>query len=99
MSAQEVKDYIRFIADTRLNQLGMPTLYGIVKHPLPWMNEMLNGVEHANFFEARATEYTKAATRGDWLEVWSEMDVSKVASTTSASPTVSNSAFNSAAAT
>ena len=77
MKAQEVKDYIRFIADTRLNQLGMPTLYGIDKHPLPWMNEMLNGVEHANFFEARATEYTKAATRGDWLEVWSDMDVTR----------------------
>ena len=77
LSAQEVKDYIRFIADTRLNQLGMSPLYGIEKHPLPWMNEMLNGVEHANFFEARATEYTKAATRGDWLEVWSEMDVSR----------------------
>ena len=77
LKAQEVKDYIRFIADRRLDQLGMPTLYGIEKHPLPWMNEILNGVEHANFFEARATEYTKAATVGDWREVWAEMDISK----------------------
>jgi ribonucleoside-diphosphate reductase beta chain len=35
------------------------------EHPLPWLQSMLNGVEHANFFEARATEYSKAATRGN----------------------------------
>jgi ribonucleoside-diphosphate reductase beta chain len=35
---------------------------------------MLNGVEHANFFETRATEYSKAATRGDWNSVWENFD-------------------------
>ncbi|WP_265575506.1 MULTISPECIES: hypothetical protein [Bradyrhizobium] len=35
-------------------------------HPLPWLVEILNGVEHANFFEGRATEYSKAASRGSW---------------------------------
>ena len=35
---------------------------------------MLNGVEHANFFETRATEYSKAATRGNWGEVWDSFD-------------------------
>jgi ribonucleoside-diphosphate reductase beta chain len=35
---------------------------------------MLNGVEHANFFETRATEYSKAATRGDWNSVWDNFD-------------------------
>jgi ribonucleoside-diphosphate reductase beta chain len=35
---------------------------------------MLNGVEHANFFETRATEYSKAATRGNWNEVWDNFD-------------------------
>ena len=38
------------------------------EHPLPWLAPLLNGVEHANFFETRATEYSKAATRGDWNE-------------------------------
>ena len=32
------------------------------------------GVEHANFFETRATEYSKAATRGNWNEVWENFD-------------------------
>jgi ribonucleoside-diphosphate reductase beta chain len=31
---------------------------------------MLNRVEHANVFETGATEYFKAATRGNWNEVW-----------------------------
>jgi len=31
-------------------------------------------VEHANFFEQRATEYSKGATRGDWNTVWSSFD-------------------------
>jgi ribonucleoside-diphosphate reductase beta chain len=35
---------------------------------------MLNGVEHANFFETRATEYSKAATRGNWQDVWESFD-------------------------
>ncbi|MCC5648127.1 hypothetical protein LC607_35685 [Nostoc sp. CHAB 5824] len=40
---------------------------------------MLNGVEHANFFETRATEYSKGATRGDWNTVWSSFDNRKKA--------------------
>jgi ribonucleoside-diphosphate reductase beta chain len=43
-------------------------------HPLPWLAPLLNGVEHANFFETRATEYSKAATKGDWNTVWSSFD-------------------------
>ena len=38
---------------------------------------MLSGVEHANFFEARATEYSKAATKGQWHGgdgVWANFD-------------------------
>jgi ribonucleoside-diphosphate reductase beta chain len=35
---------------------------------------LLNGVEHANFFETRATEYSKASTRGDWGQVWNSFD-------------------------
>ena len=45
-------------------------VYRIEKNPLPWMEEMLNGVEHANFFENRSTEYSKAATQGTWEEAF-----------------------------
>jgi ribonucleoside-diphosphate reductase beta chain len=70
LEAREVKQYIRYIADRRLMQLGLQPVYRIEKNPLPWMEEMLNGVEHANFFENRATEYSKAATRGTWEEAF-----------------------------
>ena len=74
MSAKEIKKYIRYIADWRLGQLGLPEIYMIEDHPLPWLTPLLNGVEHANFFETRATEYSKGATRGDWNSVWANFD-------------------------
>ena len=57
LEAEEVKQYIRFIGNRRLTQLGLNPIYDIDKNPLPWMDEMLNGIEHMNFFEGRATEY------------------------------------------
>lgn len=74
MSPKEIKKYIRYIADWRLGQLGMKPMFMIDDHPLPWLAPLLNGVEHANFFETRATEYSKAATRGNWNEVWDSFD-------------------------
>lgn len=70
LTADNVKDYIRYIADRRLTQLGLSPLYMIDRNPLPWMDDMLNGVEHTNFFENRATEYSRAATQGTWEEAF-----------------------------
>ena len=71
LRAEEVKKYIRYIADIRLNQLKLQSIYKIAENPLPWMDEMLNAVEHTNFFENRATEYSKASTQGSWEEAFS----------------------------
>jgi ribonucleoside-diphosphate reductase beta chain len=70
LTASEVKAYLRYIADRRLAQLGLQPLYGNQENPLPWLDAMLNGMEHTNFFENRATEYSKAATRGSWEEAF-----------------------------
>jgi ribonucleoside-diphosphate reductase beta chain len=70
LSSHEVKQYIRYIADRRLMQLDLQPMYGSRKNPLPWLDEILNGVEHTNFFENRVTEYTKAATQGTWDEAF-----------------------------
>lgn len=75
MTPADIKKYIRFIADWRLRQLGLPTVYGIERNPLEWLQVLLSGVEHANFFEARSTEYSKGSTRGQWYGdggVWSK---------------------------
>lgn len=71
LCAQDVKSYIRFIGNRRLSQLGLQPMYTVLKNPLPWMDEILNGVEHTNFFENRVTEYSKAATEGTWDEAFS----------------------------
>lgn len=73
LEPKEVKDYIRYISDRRLQQLGLDPVFGFEKNPLPWMDVMLNGAEHANFFENRATEYSKASTQGTWEDVFGEM--------------------------
>jgi ribonucleoside-diphosphate reductase beta chain len=70
LGPDDVKKYIRYIADRRLMQLGLQPTHHIEKNPLPWLDEILNGVEHANFFENRATEYSKAATQGTWDEAF-----------------------------
>ena len=68
---KDVKDYIRFIANRRLVQLGLEPIYDVQKNPLGWLDTMLNAVEHMNFFEGRATEYSKASTQGTWVEAFS----------------------------
>jgi ribonucleoside-diphosphate reductase beta chain len=72
LDGAQTKEYIRFIADRRLQQLGLQPIYNIEKNPLPWLDEILNAVEHTNFFENRSTEYSKASTGGTWEEAFAE---------------------------
>lgn len=72
LTADEVKQYIRYIGDRRLMQLGLEPKYGTTDNPLPWMDMMLNAIEHTNFFENRATEYSRAATKGSWEEAFAD---------------------------
>ena len=62
MKAEEVKQFIRWIADRRLEQLCLKKAHHIKENPLTWLDTILNAVEHMNFLEDRATEYSKAAT-------------------------------------
>ena len=64
LSKKEMQEYIRYIADRRLLQLGLKTNYNVKDNPLNWLDDVL-GVEHQNFFEGRATTYMKAGLRGD----------------------------------
>jgi len=73
LKAEEVKQYIRWIADRRLIQLGLNRLYKIDKNPLGWLDAMLNAVEHMNFFEGRSTEYSKASTQGTWADAFEDL--------------------------
>jgi len=54
--------------------LGLETIYKVEKNPLTWLDTMLNAVEHMNFFEGRATEYSKASTKGSWTDAFGDLD-------------------------
>ena len=58
--------------DRRLVELGLNEIFHIARNPLPWLDDMLNAVEHANFFENRSTEYSKASTTGSWEEAFAD---------------------------
>ena len=66
LSAEDVKQYIRYITDRRLLQLGLKTTFKVKENPLSWLEWILNGADHTNFFENRVTEYEVAGLTGDW---------------------------------
>jgi ribonucleoside-diphosphate reductase beta chain len=70
LDAEDVKRYIRYIADRRLISLGLKGIFKVKKNPLPWVEEMINAPIHGNFFENRVTDYAKGALSGQWEEVW-----------------------------
>ena len=69
LTREDVRSYIRYIADRRLMGLGMKGIFHSEKNPLPWVDAML-GVSHTNFFENRVVDYAKGALTGDWGDVW-----------------------------
>ena len=70
LTSDDVKRYIRYIADRRLISLGLKGIFKVKKNPLPWVEEMINAPTHTNFFENRATDYAKGALTGNWSDVW-----------------------------
>lgn len=66
LTAEEVKQYIRYIADRRLIQLGLKGNYDVKKNPLPWLEPLIATTSHDNFFETVVTEYNSDGLSGDW---------------------------------
>lgn len=70
LTADDVKQYIKYICDRRLISLGLKGIWKVKKNPLPWVEEMINSPQHTNFFENQPTEYSKGALSGSWNDVW-----------------------------
>ena len=66
LTAEEVKQYIRYLADRRLIQLGLKGNWKVKNNPLPWMETMLGSDSMSNFFEKRVTDYNASGMTGDW---------------------------------
>lgn len=66
LTADQVKEYIKHIADRRLIQLGLKANYGVKDNPLPWMDKLSSGASLTNFFEKRVTDYAVAGMVGEF---------------------------------
>ena len=62
MNAEMFEEYLRFIANRRFNQIGLPEQYPGAENPFPWMSEMLDLKKEKNFFETRVIEYQAGGT-------------------------------------
>ena len=65
LSKENVKEYIMFIADRRLLQLGLKPNYNVKVNPLPWLEWTLNASNHTNFFENKVSEYEVGRMQGE----------------------------------
>ena len=57
MNAKMMEEYLQFIANRRLAQLGLPEQFKGVTNPFPWMSEIMDLRKEKNFFETRVIEY------------------------------------------
>ena len=57
MNANMMEEYLQFIANRRLAQIGLQEQFPGVKNPFPWMSEIMDLKKEKNFFETRVTEY------------------------------------------
>lgn len=57
MNAAMMEDYLKFIANRRLSQIGLKEEYPGTTNPFPWMSEIMDLKKEKNFFETRVIEY------------------------------------------
>ncbi|MBL0184603.1 MAG: ribonucleotide-diphosphate reductase subunit beta [Candidatus Obscuribacter sp.] len=57
LNSQMFSEYLRFIANRRCRQIGLPDQYPGAKNPFPWMSEMIDLKKEKNFFETRVIDY------------------------------------------
>ena len=62
LSSEEFESYIDYIADRRLEGVGLDPLHPGLVNPLPWLAELMDIRKEQNFFEGRVTEYQKSSS-------------------------------------
>lgn len=66
LNKEDVKQYVRYLADRRLQQLGLTPLFNISTNPITWLDWIVSGDSFKNFFEGRVTDYSASGLKGDW---------------------------------
>lgn len=64
LTAQEMKGYISYLCEFREYQLELRSMKDVGKNPLEWMEWVLSGSKHGNFFEKKITEYSHGGLPG-----------------------------------
>ena len=64
MTKEDAKEYISYLGIMRLAQVGLASWEEVPENPLPWMDYILSGSKHTNFFEQRVTDYNHSGLGG-----------------------------------
>ena len=65
LKEEDLKNYITYLGQYRLYQLGLIGSLDVPENPLDWMEWMLSGSKHDNFFEKKVTDYSHNGLEGD----------------------------------
>lgn len=66
LDIKDLKDYIRYVCDYRMQQMGFKAQFGIEKNPLPFVEAITGDGVFGNFFESTITAYSKNSLVGEW---------------------------------
>jgi ribonucleoside-diphosphate reductase beta chain len=69
LDKEDIKKYVRYVADYRLNQLGFKKNWHVKTNPLDWIDGLM-GTTHGNFFERSISEYQKANLEGNFNDAY-----------------------------
>jgi glutaredoxin 3 len=71
LDPDDLKEYVKYVTDYRLTQLGLKPNWNLEKNPLPWIDHLMNGRSFQNFFERNVTEYEKDTFSGSFETAYS----------------------------
>lgn len=63
---EQIKEYVRYVCDYRMQQIGLKAQFGVRENPIPWIDLIVSNT-FANFFEATTVQYSKQSLEGDWV--------------------------------
>ncbi len=80
MTKQDAKNFVSYLGELRLYQLGLGALADVRENPLDWIDYILTGSTHTNFFESRVVDYSHSGLTGEidyskYVKVLEDKDV------------------------
>jgi ribonucleotide reductase beta subunit family protein with ferritin-like domain/glutaredoxin len=67
LTPQLMQSYVEYVANRRLTQLGLKEIWAVDENPLVWIDWLMGGADHTNFFENNSTQYEDGGPTGEWI--------------------------------